>query len=81
MPAWKLLMMIVAWVLASITIAIVASIVLTEFLVLAGLINWGTPEYAWSLNAMALVLFLALVSVPIVFRKRFDEPTSYSTDE
>lgn len=74
-------MMIVGWVLVAITIAIVSSIVLTEFLVLAGLIDWGTPEYAWSLNAVALVLFLALVSVPIVFRKRFSEPTSESTDE
>ncbi len=73
--------MIVGWVLAAVAIAIVISIVLTEFLVLAGLIDWGTPEYAWTLNGMALVLFLALVSAPIVFRKRFVEPTSQPTDE
>jgi hypothetical protein len=81
MPTWKLLVMIVGWVLASVAIAIVISIVLTEFLVLVGLIDWGTPEYAWTLNGMALVLFLAIAAVPIVFRKRFGETTSQSMDE
>ncbi len=81
MPTWKLLVMIVGWILASVAIAIVISIVLTEFLVLVGLIDWDTSEYAWILNGMALVLFLALVSVPIVFRKRFVEAGANPTDE
>jgi hypothetical protein len=71
----------VGWFFASIAIAIVISIVLTEVLVLVGFIDWGTPEYLWILNGMALVLFLALMAVPFVFRKRFVDPTDQSTSE
>jgi hypothetical protein len=71
----------VGWFLASIAIAIVISIVLTEVLVLVGFIDWGTPEYLWILNGMALVLFLALMAVPFVFRKRFVDPMDQSTSE
>ncbi len=74
-------MLMVGWFLASIAIAIVISIVLTEVLVLVGLVDWGTPEYSWILNGLALVLFLALVSIPFVFRKRFVDPTDQSTSE
>lgn len=73
--------MIAAWVLAAVAIAVVTSIVLTEFLVLVGLIDWATPLYAWAINGFALVTFLALVSVPFVFRSRFVEPAAEPVDE
>jgi predicted anti-sigma-YlaC factor YlaD len=81
MPTWKLIALMTGWVLASVAIAIVISIVLTEFLVLVGLIDWGSPEYAWAINGIALVAFVVLVSVPIVFRKRFVEAGVNPTDE
>lgn len=81
MSAWKLIGLIVAWVLAAIAIAVVTSIVLTEFLVLVGLIDWATPQYTWAINGFALVTFLGLVSVPIVFRGRFVEPDTEPADE
>ena len=73
--------MMAAWVLAAIAIAVVTSIVLTEFLVLLGLIDWATPEYVWAINGFALIAFLLVVSVPLVFRSRFVEPAAEPTDE
>lgn len=73
--------MMAAWVLAAIAIAVVTSIVLTEFLVVVGLIDWATPQYAWAINGFALVAFLVVVSVPLVFRSRFVEPAAEHTDE
>ena len=67
--------MMAAWVLAAIAIGVVTSIVLTEFLVVVGLIDWATPQYAWAINGFALV------SVPLVFRSRFVEPAAEPTDE
>jgi hypothetical protein len=81
MSTWKLVGLMAGWVLAAIAIAVVASIVLTEFLVLVGLIDWATPQYAWAINGFALVMFLGLVSVPLVFRSRFVDPTAESADE
>jgi hypothetical protein len=78
MPTWKLVVVTIAWVLASIAIAVVVSIVLTEVLVLVGLVDWGTPEYSWAINGVALVAFIGLVSVPFVFRSRFVEPSAPS---
>jgi hypothetical protein len=81
MPTWKLIGLMIGWVLASVAIAIVISIVLTEFLVLVNLVDWSSPEYAWAINGIALVMFVALISVPIVFRKRFVDAGVQSADE
>ena len=81
MSTWKLVGLMAGWILAAIAIAIVVSIVLTEFLVLVGIIEWATPQYAWAINGFALVTFVALVSVPLVFRSRFIDPAIEPTDE
>ena len=81
MPTWKLIALMIGWFLASIAISIVISIVLTEVLVLVGFIDWGTPQYSWAINAIALVGFVALVAVPFILRKRFVDPTDQSTGE
>lgn len=81
MSTWKLVGLTVSWVLASVAIAVVISIVLTELLVLVGLIDWATPEYSWAINGIALVAFVAVVTVPILFRKRFTDPAAEATDE
>ena len=70
-----------AWVLAAVAIAVVTSIVLTELLVLVGVVDWASSQYAWVINVVALVTFLVLVSVPFVFRKRFVEPAARSGTE
>jgi hypothetical protein len=81
MSTWKLVGLMAGWVLAAIAIAVVTSIVLTEFLVLVGLIDWATAQYKWAINGFALVTFLGLVSVPLVFRDRFVEPDAETADE
>jgi len=62
---------VVAWVFASIAIGVVAAIVLTEALSLIGIVDSGEPSYSVSLNVISVVVFLGVVTVPVVFRKRF----------
>jgi hypothetical protein len=81
MSTWKLIGLTVAWILASVAIAVVISIVLTELLVLVGLVDWGTPEYSRAINGIALAAFVAVVSVPILFRKRFTDSPGEATGE
>jgi hypothetical protein len=69
----KLIGFLIAWVLAAIAIAVVTAIVLTEFLDVVGVVESGQPSYDRTINGTALVVFVALVAVPVVFRKRFTE--------
>lgn len=73
MSTSKLIGLAIAWALASISIAVVAAIVFTEFLDVVGLVESGRSSYTWTINGIALVVFVVLVAVPVVFRKRFTE--------
>ena len=64
--------MAVAWVLASITIGVVTGVLVTEVLVLVGLVDAGSTEYSVSLNIISLSLFVVVGSVPLLFRGRFE---------
>jgi hypothetical protein len=81
MSAWKLVALMIGWVLAAVAIAVVTAILLTELLVLIGVVDWGTPSYSWAINGLALVVFIPLVLVPVIFRKRFVEPPAETSDE
>ncbi len=69
----KLILLGIAWVLAALTIGVVTAIVATELLLLVGIVQSGQSSYAISLNTITLVVFLALVAVPIAFRSRFTD--------
>lgn len=71
MPTWKLILAGVAWVLASVFVAVVAAIVVTEVLRFVGFVVSGESSYAVSLNVTFLIVFFGVASVPIVFRRRF----------
>jgi hypothetical protein len=71
MSTGKLIVLTVTWVLASITIGVVTGVLLTEILVLIGIVDTGSTEYGISLNIIALSVFVVVVVVPLVFRKRF----------
>ena len=71
MSTGKLIVLTIAWILASITIGLVVGVLLTEILVLIGLIDNGTDEYSTSLSIIAFSAFAVVVTVPFVFRKRF----------
>ena len=71
MSTGKLIVLTIAWVFASITIGVVVGVILTEVLVLIGLVDNGSREYTVSLNIIAFSAFAVVVTLPLVFRKRF----------
>ncbi|MCL1595551.1 MAG: hypothetical protein M3132_14480 [Actinomycetia bacterium] len=71
MSTSKLILFGIAWVLAALTIGVVTAIVATELLSVLGIVESGQPSYDISLNTITIVVFLALLAVPVVFRKRF----------
>ena len=71
MPSWTILLLMAAWVVASVMIALVGAIVGTEVLRWVGLVEADTTSYSVALNGIFLVVLVALVAVPFVFRDRF----------
>ena len=71
MTTRKLVLMFVAWLFAVGAIAVTVAVVLTEILSLIGVVNRSESSYGLSLNLVTGITFLALASVPFVFRKRF----------
>lgn len=67
----KLIGLGIAWILASLAIAVVIAILFTELLRLVGLVQVGEPSHTIALNSVVLVAFIVLVSVPFVYRARF----------
>jgi len=76
MSTGKLIVLTIAWILASITIGVVVGVLLTEILVLTGLVDNGSKEYSISLNVITFSTFAVVVSVPLVFRRRFTDEVS-----
>ena len=78
MSTGKLVAFFIAWIFASMTIAVVTAVVVTEILTLLGAVATGTRGYDLSLNIVTFATFAVLVSIPFVFRRRF---TSERSDE
>ena len=72
-PTWKIIAMAIAWALASAFIGVVAAIVAVEVLRLVGIVDSGDDSYRLALNIVFFVVFVALLAVPLVFRKRFTD--------
>lgn len=71
MPTRKVVAMFVAWVLASVMMAVVTAIIVTEILRVVGAVDSGSTSYTLAINATFIVVFVVLVAVPFVFRDRF----------
>ncbi len=71
MSTRKLIVLAVAWVLASLTMGVVVAVFVTEILRLVGVVESGSSGYSTSLDVVTLVVFVGLVAVPFVFRDRF----------
>lgn len=71
MSTGKLIVMSIAWVLASLTMGVVVAVLVTEILRLVGIVETGSSGYSLSLNVVTFSVFAILVAVPFVFRKRF----------
>ena len=80
MTTRKLVLMFVAWLFAAGAIAIIAAVVMTEILSLIGVVDRSEPSYGLSLNLVTGVTFVALASVPFVFRTRFVAEGEAETD-
>lgn len=74
MSLLKLIVLGIGWVLASLTIAVVVAILATELLLLFGIVDSGASSYSVAINGTAVVVFVAVVSIPVVFRRRFTDP-------
>jgi hypothetical protein len=77
MPTWKILVLMGAWVLASVMIALVTAILGTEVLEWVGLVDADASSYSVALNGIFLIVLVALVAVPFVFRDRFSVREPY----
>jgi len=71
MTTRKLVLMYVAWLFAAGAIAITVAVVLTEVLSVVGVVDRSGSGYGISLNLLTAITFVALASVPFVFRSRF----------
>ena len=71
MTTRKLLLLFIAWLLAAGAIAITVAVVVTEILSLIGIVDRSDASYGLSLNIITGATFVALASVPFVFRSRF----------
>ena len=69
----RILLLFVAWVFVAAFLGVVAAIVGTELLRLAGVVESGEESYQRSINVIWLIVFVSAVAVPFVFRKRFVE--------
>lgn len=72
MSTWKLIAYFAAWVAAAGMIGVVIAILVVELARLVGLAESGSTSYDLILNGTFLVVFIALVAVPFVFRARFN---------
>lgn len=71
MSTLKLFGFLTAWVFAAVAIAVVTAIVAVELLAAVGVVEAGQASYTVAVSTIAVVVFGALVLVPVVFRKRF----------
>jgi hypothetical protein len=71
MSTGKLIVLTIAWVLASVAMGVVIGILVTETLVLVGVVDSGTSQYRLTLNISTFTAFVVVVAIPFVFRGRF----------
>jgi hypothetical protein len=71
MTTRKLVLMFIVWLFAAGAIAITVAVVFTEILSVVGIVDRSESNYGVSLNLITGSTFVALASVPFVFRARF----------
>ncbi len=71
MSTLKIIGFLTAWVFAAVAIALVTAIVVVELLAAVGIVDAGQASYSVAVSTIAVLVFAAVVLVPVVFRKRF----------
>lgn len=67
----RLIGMFILWLLAAGSVALSVAVVLTEVLVITGIIDRSGSGYGFSLSIVTGSVFVVLAVVPFVFRHRF----------
>jgi hypothetical protein len=80
MSTSKLLMLYAAWLLAAGAIALTFAVVVTEVLSAIGLVDRSGSSYGISLNIVTAATFVALATIPFVFRTRFRDGAEQPTE-
>jgi hypothetical protein len=70
----KLIGLGIAWMLASIAIAVVAAMLGTELLDVVGVVESGETSYTVAINSILVLVFVGLILVPFLLRDRFVDP-------
>ncbi len=81
MSTLKLIGLGIAWALASVAIAVVAAILITEIFDVIGVVESGETSYTIMINLVLFVVFIGLVLIPFVFRGRFATPSEDGAEE
>jgi hypothetical protein len=72
MPTWKIVLLLIAWVTVAAFMGVVAAIVGTEILGLFGIVESGEDSYQTSINIIWVIVFIIVLVIPLVYRKRFN---------
>lgn len=67
----RLVGMFILWLLAAGSVALSVAVVVTEVLVITGVVDRSGSGYGFSLSIMTGSIFVVLAVVPFVFRHRF----------
>jgi Na+/H+ antiporter NhaD/arsenite permease-like protein len=70
----KLIGLGIAWMLASIAIAVVAAMLGTELLDVVGVVESGETSYTVAINSILVLVFVGLILIPFLLRDRFVDP-------
>lgn len=74
MGTLKLIGLGIAWMLASIAIAVVAAMLGTELLDVVGVVESGETSYTVAINSILVLVFVGLILIPFLLRDRFVDP-------
>ncbi len=74
MGTLKLIGLGLAWMLASIAIAVVAAMLGTELLDVVGVVESGETSYTVAINSILVLVFVGLILIPFLLRDRFVDP-------
>jgi len=81
MSTLKLVGLGIAWLLASIAIAVVGAMLGTELLDVVGVAQSGETSYTVAMNTIFLVALVGLVLVPFLLRTRFVDPEADDVEQ
>lgn len=81
MSTSRIVLLYGAWLLAAGSVAVTLAVIVTEMLVVVGLVDRSSGAYGSSIGATTALLFIGIALVPFVFRRRFVVPSPEEVEE